>query len=111
MTTHLSHHHRKTVEQIFNHPAAGNIEWRHVRSLLENVGDVTEEHNGHLKVTVGPETETFHVPKSKDIDREMVGDLRRMLSQAGIEPGSEAVEDERGRNYGDSRWGEPQNEA
>lgn len=102
----LSHHHRDTVERIFNHEA-GSVEWRHVVSLLEHVGTVEHEHNGKLKVTVGPETETFSPPKSKDIDREMLGDLRRMLSQAGIGSEGDEVPDERTRDYGDSRWGEP----
>ena len=38
----------------------------------------------------------------------MIVDLRRMLSQAGLEPGGEdEVADQRSRDYGDSRWGKP----
>jgi hypothetical protein len=108
MSTHLSHHHRATVEQIFGHPAGGNVEWRAVRSLLEAVGTVVEEHNGHLKVTLGPETEVFHEHGEKDVDAQSIVDLRRMLGQAGFGPdGSPAVPDERTRNYGDDRWGKP----
>src|SRR6185503_6279540 len=57
MEAHLSSHHRNTVEKIFRHPASGNIEWRQVVSLLEEIGTVRHEHNGKLKVTLGPETE------------------------------------------------------
>ncbi|MGB0098555.1 MAG: hypothetical protein WBP81_39190 [Solirubrobacteraceae bacterium] len=46
MEAHLNRHHRGTIEKIFGHPASGNIEWRQVLSLLETIGDVTEEHNG-----------------------------------------------------------------
>jgi hypothetical protein len=82
--THLDHHHRRTAEAILSHPVSHNIEWRDVLSLLEAIGDVTEEHNGKVKVGVGGETETFHRPAGKDISEQMVVDLRRMLRAAGI---------------------------
>ncbi|MGO9488333.1 MAG: hypothetical protein ACLQBB_04805 [Solirubrobacteraceae bacterium] len=83
-TTHLDRHHRRTAEAILSHPVSHNIEWRDVLSLLEAVGEVTEEHNGKFKVTVGGETEMLHRPNGKDIDEQMVVDLRRMLGAAGI---------------------------
>jgi len=105
---HLSNHHRTTLEQLFDHQASGNVEWRKVRSLLAAVGTVEEEHDGKLRVTVGPETEVMHVPHGKDVDRQALVDLRRMLSQAGLEPGGPGLTaDERDRNYGDSRWAKP----
>ena len=103
----LSHHHRATVEKILAHPASGNVEWRQVLSLLEAVGEVSEEHDGHVKVTVGPETETLHRPREKDVDEQMIVNLRRLLVQAGY-GGDDAVEDSRDRNYGDNRWGKPE---
>jgi hypothetical protein len=55
-----------------------------------------------------PETEVFEPPRGKDIDVQTVVDLRRMLSEAGFgASGRPAVEDERSRDYGDSRWGSP----
>jgi hypothetical protein len=86
MATDLNHHHRDTLERIFSHPSSGNIEWRQVRSLLEAVGTITEELNGKLRVTLGPETEVLRPPGGKDIDQQMIVDLRRMLSNAGLEP-------------------------
>jgi len=104
----LSSHHRRTVEQLFDHQASGNVDWRHVRSLLEAVGTIDQEHDGKLRVEVGPETEVIEVPKGKDVDRQLIVDLRRMLAQAGLEPGGDgAVADARSRDYGDSRWGKP----
>jgi hypothetical protein len=103
----LSNHHRETIRKILDHPASGNIEWRQVLSLIEAVGTAVEEHNGKYKVTVGPETEILHAPRGKDVDEQMVIDLRRMLVQAGYgEPA--AVEDGRDRDFGDSRWGKPE---
>ena len=58
----LDSHHAATVEKIFQHPVSHNIEWHDVLSLLEGVGEVTKEHDGRYKVTLGSETETFDVP-------------------------------------------------
>jgi hypothetical protein len=82
----LSHHHRETIDKIFGHPTSGNVEWRQVRSLLEAVGTVTEEHSGKIVVQVGPDRKTFHVPRDKDIDDQMVRDLRAMLADAQLVP-------------------------
>jgi len=77
--------HRATLEKILRHPAGGNIEWRQVRSLLEALGAATEEHNGKLRVTLGGETEVLQPPHGKDIDSQMIVDLRRMLRRAGLD--------------------------
>ncbi|MCX6385133.1 MAG: hypothetical protein NTV40_00610 [Solirubrobacterales bacterium] len=84
----LTSRHRDTVAEIFSHPTSHNIEWRHVISLLEHVGEVQDAHNGKLKVTLGPETEAFHRPHGKDVNIQMVVDLRRMLTNAGYSPDS-----------------------
>jgi hypothetical protein len=83
---HLSSHHRDTLRRIFSHPTSGNIEWRDVVSLLDYVGTTTEERNGKLRVTLGPEAEVFEPPRGKDIDEQMIVDLRRLLRQAGVTP-------------------------
>lgn len=106
MDFHLSNHHRATVEKVLGHPSSGNVEWRQVLSLLEAVGTVTEEHNGKVKVTIGPETEVLRPPRGKDVDAQTVVDLRRMLRQAGFGGGPDAP-DERSRDHGDGQWGEP----
>lgn len=106
----LSNHHSRTLAELFDHQKH-SIEWRKVESLLKAVGTVTEQHNGHLKVEVGPETETLHVPHGKEIGQQQIVDLRRMLSEAGYGPEGKAVEDERDRDYGDNRWGDPKDQA
>jgi hypothetical protein len=100
MEAHLSSHHRDTIERIFSHPPSRNIEWRQVVSLLETVGTVTQEHNGKLKVALGPETEVLPAPHGKDVDVQ--------LKQAGLAPeGAPAVADQSARDHGDGQWGEP----
>jgi hypothetical protein len=86
LTTDLDSAHRDTLERIFSHPSSGNVEWRQVKSLLEAAGTVTEEHNGKLRVTLGDETEVLHPPHGKDIEQQMIVDLRRMLRRAGLAP-------------------------
>ena len=78
----LNSDHRQVVKELFTVPPSENIEWRRVRSLLEALGSVTEEHNGKLKVELGGEVEVLEPPRGKDIDRQMIVDLRRMLSHA-----------------------------
>jgi len=82
----LNGHHRATVAKIFQHPVSHNIQWHDVLSLIEGVGTVVQEHEGRYKVTLGSETETFAAPRGHDVDEQMVVDLRRMLSGAGIGP-------------------------
>ncbi len=108
MEASLSSRHRDTVEKIFSQPPSLNVEWREVVSLLEAVGDVTHEHNGKLKVSLGPETEVLPAPHGKDVDVQILVDLRRMLEQAGFAPdGPAAISDQRERDHGDGQWGEP----
>ena len=83
---HLDNRHRDTLRQIFAHPVSHNIEWRAVTSLLAAVGTVDEHPGGKLAVTVGTQSAFLDPPRGKDIDEQMVVDLRRMLSQAGYQP-------------------------
>jgi len=86
LTVDLDAEHRNTVEHIFARPSSGNLELRRVRSLLDQVATVTEEHNGRLGVTLGGETKVLETPRGKDVDTQMLVDLRRMLTRAGITP-------------------------
>ncbi len=83
---HLSNNHRDTLLQIFQHPVSHNVEWRAVLSLLKATSSVEESHDGRFAVTLGSETETFERPRNKDVDAQMVVDLRRMLGNAGYGP-------------------------
>jgi hypothetical protein len=109
----LDNHHRNTVRKLFEHPPSRNIEWREVESLLEAVGTVKKERNGKLVVSVGPETEVLHPPHGKDVDPQMIVDLRRMLENAGYSPDRlpllelGELGDGPPRDEGDSRWGAP----
>ena len=85
-TPHLNNHHADTLRQIFARPVSHNIEWHAVSSLLEALGTVEVHHDGKVAVKVGSQAAFLEPPVGKDIDEQMVLDLRRMLSQAGYEP-------------------------
>ncbi len=95
MTTHptpvtppeLNGRHRHTYEAVFRHPAAHNLEWHDVRSLLAALGDVTEEPNGYFRVTRGGRHMTLHAPKHKDVAT--TDDL--MAVRRFLEPAAEAA--------------------
>src|SRR4029077_6644530 len=80
---HLDNHHRNTLHQIFEHPVSHNIEWHAVLSLLEAVGTVSVRHDGKVSVKGGPGAPFLEPPAGKDIDAQMVVDLRHMLTKAG----------------------------
>ena len=83
---HLDNRHRNTLRQIFQHPTSHNIEWHAVTSLLEAVGTVEVRHDGKVDVRVGSERAFLEPPADKDVDAQMVLDLRQMLSRAGYGP-------------------------
>lgn len=74
------------MRQIFEHPVSHNIGWRAVTSLLEAIGTVDVHHDGKVTVTVGSERQIFDPPEGKDIDAQMVVDLRHLLDKAGYAP-------------------------
>jgi hypothetical protein len=82
----LDGRHRDTLRRIFEHPTSHNIEWHEVTSLLEAVGTVTVRRDGKVAVKLGPELEFLEPPVGKDVDDQMVVDLRRMLRGAGYSP-------------------------
>jgi len=53
MTKHLHASSQRTYEQIFQHPITQNLERRDIRTLFKELGEVEDEHNGNMKVTVG----------------------------------------------------------
>jgi len=79
----IRNHQRNALRQIFQHPAALNIEWRAVLALPAAVGSAEERHGGKVAVTIGSQTQYFDPPRHKDIGTQAVVNLRRMLTQAG----------------------------
>jgi hypothetical protein len=81
---HLNGRHQHTYEAIFRHPAARNLEWHDVRSLLDAIADVAERHDGSLQVTRNGQVVILHAPKHKDVAAgEDLLTIRRFLEQSG----------------------------
>jgi hypothetical protein len=83
---HLDNHHRTTLRQIFQHPVSHNIEWHAVTSLLDAIGTVEVHPDGQVAIRVGSQSTFLTHPEGKDIDEQMVVDLRQLLAKAGYEP-------------------------
>ncbi|NNN08850.1 MAG: hypothetical protein HKL85_06600 [Acidimicrobiaceae bacterium] len=82
----LNNHHRDTLVKIFQHPTSHNIEWNDVVSLLTVTGSIDEHRDGKFEVHLETEVRYLDRPKHKDIDVQMVVDLRHMLTDAGYGP-------------------------
>ena len=59
--------HRRTYDGIFRHPAARNLGWRDVRSMLGELAEVVEEPNGNLKMTRNGQTLALHASLDKNL--------------------------------------------
>ncbi len=84
MTPLLTGSHRSTYEAIFQHPAARNLHWRDVRSMLAALAEVAEEPNGNLKVTRGEQTLVLHPARDKNVaEIEELMEIRHFLERSG----------------------------
>ncbi|WP_368499079.1 hypothetical protein [Herbiconiux sp. A18JL235] len=81
---HLSQHHRTTLQRIEAHPTTRNLEWNDVIGLLNEVAEVTEEHDGKFVVKLGEGRIVITKPRHKDVDEQLVVDLRKLFRDAGI---------------------------
>ncbi len=85
-TVPLSHKHTHTMGRVFQHPASHNLEWRDVIALMEHLGTVQVQENGHLAFAVNGVTEVFRRNREKDVSEiQEVLDLRHFLERAGVE--------------------------
>lgn len=89
----LSSAHLRTYTAIFHHPAAHNLEWRDVKSLLARIGDLVEEPNGTVRVTREGEVLVLHPPRTKDVAgiAELMA-LRHFLKRSERPPMPKSIE-------------------
>jgi len=72
-----------TFDQIFQHPITHNLEWRDLKAMFSHLGEIEEEHNGNLKVTIGTHTIVFQSPDlSENASVETVTSIRHFLRTA-----------------------------
>jgi hypothetical protein len=83
----LTGSHLRTYNTIFQHPISHNLEWRSIRALLMQLGQIVEEPNGHLKATRNGQTFILHQPHTKDAAAAQdVMALRHFLEQSETTP-------------------------
>ena len=80
--SHLSGSHRHTYEAIFRQPVSHNLEWHDVVSLLNEIAQVVEGHNGDFQVTRNGQMLSLPAPKHKDTPIEMVQEIRHFLERS-----------------------------
>jgi hypothetical protein len=81
----LNHHHARILEEIFEHPFPRNLEWPDVVSLVRHLGSVLERHDGKYEFQIGDVHAVFSKPHHKDVEAAGIAELRRFLTQAGVE--------------------------
>jgi hypothetical protein len=84
---------RRTLEVIFHHPSAHNLEWREVIALMAEIGDVQQKADNEFVFEIRGTRHVIHKPHTKDLTSPDVIELRHFLAQVGFAPGlpSQAV--------------------
>ena len=80
--------HRRTLQELFAHPMAMNIDFWKVENLFEDLGaEMDETGKGNLKVKPNGQETSFPIPCKKNIDdkHEIVA-IRNFLERAGVTP-------------------------
>jgi hypothetical protein len=80
--------HLRTLEALFRHPPAHNLEWMDVISLIEKIGTAEEKSNNKFSIEVGEQHYLMHKPHGKELTSTEVVDLRHFLQRAGWSPGA-----------------------
>lgn len=78
--------HLRTLEALFRHPVAHNLEWMDVLALIEKIGAVHQKGGDKFTFDVGGEHLLMHKPHTKDLTSSEVVDLRHFLQRAGWSP-------------------------
>lgn len=78
--------HRRTLEAIFRHPSAHNLEWHDVVGLIGEIGDAQEKHNSEFVFEVAGKRLEMRKPHTKDLTSSQVIELRHFLMEAGASP-------------------------
>ena len=78
--------HRRTLEAIFHHPSAHNLEWSNVVGLIEKIGHARERANNEFVFEGAGKRHVMRKPHTKDLTSSEVIEVRNFLIQAGLSP-------------------------
>ena len=84
----MKRRHERTLELIFSRPVSGNVPWRDVIALFQELGaDISEREGSRVAVVLFGEVRVFHRPHpSPNTDKGAVASIRRWLEQHGVTP-------------------------
>jgi hypothetical protein len=80
--------HQRTVDALFRHPTAHNLEWTDVIGLMEKIGTVTRVGHDRFGLAIEGEHYLLHKCHAKDLPSDDVVEVRGLLTRAGWAPGS-----------------------
>jgi len=87
----MNHRHRKTLHSIFAHPLSGNIDFEAAMHVLEQLGATVEHKTGNrVGVTLNGHSVAF-ARTTHDLPKEEVMQIRKFLTQCGIDPAAYPV--------------------
>jgi hypothetical protein len=87
----LSKANRLTIETLYRHPLAYNLEWSDVVALFEKLGTVDQKSHNQIAFGIAGEHHLVSKPHSKDLTTDDVMVFRHMLTRAGWGPATEAA--------------------
>jgi hypothetical protein len=78
--------HHRTLEAIFHHPVAHNLDWSDVVGLIGHIGVAAEGAHNDFVFKAGGQRMLIRKPHTKDLTGPEVTDLRHFLDRAGFAP-------------------------
>lgn len=82
----MNHRHRKILHAIFAHPVSGNISFKDVVHVFEELGAEVDNKSGNrIGVTLGGHTVAF-AHGSHDLPKEEVMQIKKFLTTCGVDP-------------------------
>ena len=84
--TALSKASRATLEKLYQHPLAHNLEWLDVVALFTRLGTVEHKSHNDIAFGIAGEHHVMRKPHNKDLTAAEVMEFRHILSRAGWSP-------------------------
>ena len=82
----MNHKHRAALHALFAHPISSNLDPKHVRAALEDLGaDVAHGGHGKLTVKLNGHSHGFH-DNHHSLSHDEVVTMRKFLTDAGVDP-------------------------
>jgi hypothetical protein len=78
----------KVLNRIFARPVSGNIKWREIEALFDELGaEIKEREGSRVEVFLFGEVRIFHRPHPRpDTDKGAVASIRRWLEDNKVVP-------------------------